>query len=208
MNEEPPQTSECLRRVQAGDSAALAALFDSYRVQLRRMVELRLDGRVAARLDPSDVLQEVYLDMAGQIAGYLRKPEVNFYVWLRGLAWERLLKLQRRHLGAECRAVGREQALPLESSSALAQQCLAPGTSPSGAMVQEELRHRVQLALAKLDEKDREVILMRDFEGMTNGEVAQTLGVSASGATMRYGRALYRLKEFLAADWPAGESKP
>ena len=172
------------------------------------MVELRLDGRLAARLDPSDVLQEVYLDMAGKIDGYLRQPKVNFYVWLRGLAWERSLKLQRRHLGAECRGVGREEALPLESSSALARQFLAPGTSPSDAMAQEELRHRVQLALAKLDEKDREVILMRDFEGMTNGEVAQTLGLKASTATMRYGRALYRLKEILTADWPTGESKP
>jgi RNA polymerase sigma-70 factor (ECF subfamily) len=172
------------------------------------MVELRLDARVAARLDPSDVLQEVYLDMAGKIEGYLRQPKVNFYVWLRGLAWERLLKLQRRHLGAECRAVGREEALPLDSSSALAGQCLAPGTSPSDAALKEELRHRVQLALAKLDEKDREVILMRDFEGMTNGEVAQTLGLKASTATMRYGRALYRLKEILTADWPSGESKP
>jgi RNA polymerase sigma-70 factor (ECF subfamily) len=172
------------------------------------MVELRLDSRVAARLDPSDVLQEVYLDMAGQIQGYLRQPKVNFYVWLRGLTWERLLKLQRRHLGAECRAIGRERALPLESSGALVSQLLTPGASPSGALVLEELRHRVQLALAKLDDNDREVILMRDFEGMTNGEVAQTLGLSASGATMRYGRALYRLKEILTADWPAGESKP
>ncbi len=75
-------------------------------------------------------------------------------------------------------------------------------------MAQEELRHRVQLALAKLDEEDREVILMRDFEGMTNGEAAQTLGLSASAATMRYGRAIYRLKEILTADWPSGESKP
>jgi RNA polymerase sigma-70 factor (ECF subfamily) len=208
MIEEPPHTSECLRRVGDGDTAALAVLFDSYRDQLHRMVELRLDGRVAARLDPSDVLQEVYLDMAGQIDGYLRQPQVNFYVWLRGLTWERLLKLQRRHLGAECRMVGREQALPLESSSAFARQLLATGASPSDDMVQKELRHRVQLALAKLDEKDREVILMRDFEGMTNGEVAQTLGLSASATTMRYGRALYRLKEFLTTDTPTGESKP
>jgi RNA polymerase sigma-70 factor, ECF subfamily len=208
MTQESPHTSECLNRVRAGDAAAMAALFGAYRAQLRRMVELRLDGRVAARLDPSDVLQEVYLDMAGQIDGYLRQPTVNFYVWLRGLAWERLLKLQRRHLGAECRAVGREEALPLDSSAALARQFLAPGTSPSEEMVKEELRRRVQQALAKLDENDREVILMRDFEGMTNGEAAQTLGLSASGATMRYGRALYRLKDILTADWPAGESRP
>jgi RNA polymerase sigma-70 factor (ECF subfamily) len=166
------------------------------------------DSRVAARLDPSDVLQEVYLDMAREINGYLREPKVNMYVWLRGLAWERLIKLQRRHLGAKCRAVGREEALPLEASSALARQAMAPGTSPSEELVQQELRHRVQQALTKLDERDREIILMRDFEGMTNSEVAQLLGLKASTATMRHGRALYRLKEILTTDWPSGESKP
>lgn len=208
MVDETPDTTECLHRVRTGDAAALAVLFESFRKQLRRMVELRLDGRLAARLDPSDVLQEVYLDMAGQIEGYLREPKVSVYIWLRGLAWERLLKLQRRHLGAECRAVGREQAFPLDSSAALARHLLAPDANPGDALVQEELRRRVQCALAKLDETDREIILMRDFEGMTNGEVAQTLDLSASGATMRYGRALFRLKEILTADWPSGESKP
>lgn len=208
MFEEVPHTTECLNRVRAGNTAALAELFECNRAPLRRMVELRLDARVAARVDPSDVLQEVYLDMAAQIDGYLHQPKVAFYVWLRGLTWERLLKLHRRHLGADCRAVSREQALPLDSSAALARQFLASGASPSEAQVQQELRHRVQQALAQLDDGDREVILMRDFEGMTNGEVAQLLGLTASGATMRYGRALFRLKEILTANWPTGESKP
>lgn len=208
MIDEAPNTINALDRYRGGDTAALALLFENCRPRLRRMVELRLDARLAARLDPSDVLQEVYLDIAGQIDGYLRAPKVNFYIWLRGLALERLLKLQRRHLGADCRAVGREEVFPLESSAALAKQLLARGPSPGDAVVKAELRRRVQLALAKLDDDDREIILMRDFEGMTNGEVAQTLGLSASGATMRYGRALFRLKEILNSDWPASESKP
>jgi RNA polymerase sigma-70 factor, ECF subfamily len=208
MTEEVPRTTECLNRIRAGDTAALAELFEAHRPQLRRMVDLRLDSHVAARLDPSDVLQEVYLDMAGQMDAYLRNPRVAFYVWLRGLTWERLLKLHRRHLGAGCRTVVREQALPLESSAALAGQLLARDASPSEALVKQELRRRVQQALAKLGEEDREVILMRDFEDMTNGEVAQALDLSASGATMRYGRAIFRLKEILSADWPEGESKP
>jgi RNA polymerase sigma-70 factor (ECF subfamily) len=208
MSTEPAHTTELLNRVRAGDTAAQAELFEAYRLRLRRMVDLRIDGRLAARLDPSDVLQELYLDVAAQMEAYLRQPRVDFYVWLRGLAWERLLKLHRRHLGAKCRAIGREQALPLDSSAALAEQFLARGVSPSEALLKEELRRRVQQALAKLEEEDREVILMRDFEDMTNGEVAQALDLGASGATMRYGRALFRLKEILSADWPAGESKP
>src|SRR5207244_2738412 len=109
-----PLTSQWLTRARGGDTAALAALFEYYRPRLRQMVRLRLDARLTARLDPSDVLQEVYLDVAGQIRAYLRRPRVAFYVWLRGLAWERLMKLHRRHLGAGCRAAGREQALPAE----------------------------------------------------------------------------------------------
>jgi len=206
--DESPQTSEWLTRVGAGQEGALAELFDHYRPRLRQMIRLRLDPRVAARLDPSDVLQEVYLDVAGQVRSYLARPSVAFYVWLRGLAWERLVKLHRRHLGAACRAVGREQPLPLESSAALASQLTAAGASPSAALAQEEVRRRVQAALARLGPDDREVILMRDFEDLSNNEVAQALGISASGATMRYGRALFRLKEALSAEWPSGESRP
>jgi RNA polymerase sigma-70 factor (ECF subfamily) len=103
------------------------------------MVRLRMDGRLAARVDVSDVLQEAYLDAARQVESYLRQPTVAFYVWLRGLAWERLLNFHRQHLGAQCRAVGREAPLPAESSLLLGQQLLAQGPSPSHALVKEEL---------------------------------------------------------------------
>ena len=205
--DESPQTARWLRRVSSGDPSALAELFTHYRARLRRLVQLRLDPRLAARLDPSDVLQEVYLDAAGQVEAYLRQPRVSFYVWLRGLAWERLLKLHRRHLGAACRAIGREQPLP-GGSSASAGGLAAGGTSPGEALVQEELRRRVSDALARLGDEDREVILMRDFEDLSNNEVAEALGLTPSGATMRYGRALFRLKEALKADRPAGDPTP
>ncbi len=208
MDEDSPQTQEWLHQLQGGDMQALGTLFDFYRGRLRQMVQLRLDKRLAARVDPSDVLQEVYLDAARQVAGYLRRPKVAFYVWLRGLARERVLKLQRRHVGAKRRSTEREQQLPLESSALLAQQFLAQGPCPSQALAKKELRRRVQRALAKLDPEDQEVILMRDFENMTNGEVAQVLGLGDSGATMRYGRALYRLKESLLADLNPGETNP
>lgn len=208
MNDDSPQTSRWLSRLRDGDTDALATVFNHYRLRLRQMVRLRMDPRLAARVDPSDVLQEVYLDVSRQIAGYLKQPKVCFYVWLRGLTWERLLKLQRQHLGAQRRAVGREISLPAESSAALAVLLISPKTSPSQALVRKELRQRVQQALARLTADDREIILLRDFEDLSNHEVAQALGLSDSAATMRYGRALYRLKEILTADWPAGESKP
>src|SRR5262249_1591667 len=155
--------------------------------------------RLAARIDASDVLQEAYLDAVRQVQGYLRQPQVSLYVWLRGLAHERLLNLHRQHLQAQCRAAQREMPLPAESSGVLAKPLLAPGLSPSQALLQEELRDRLQKALAALAPKDQEVLLMRHFEGMANGEVAQALGLSPSAATMRYGRALFRLKQLLLA---------
>jgi RNA polymerase sigma-70 factor (ECF subfamily) len=208
MIDESPQTVQWLERLRAGEKDALAVLFDHYRPRLRNMVQLRLDARVAARFDASDVLQEVYLDVAQQIGRYIDRPQVSFYIWLRGLTWERLLKLHRSHLGTARRAVVREQPLPAESSAALAGQLLAGGVSPSDMMVRDELRRRIQNALARLAPEDREVILMRDFEDMSNNEVAEALGLGPSGVTMRYGRAMYRLKEILVAEWPQGESQP
>jgi RNA polymerase sigma-70 factor (ECF subfamily) len=208
MMEEAPSISQWLDRCRQGDAEALAELFTHFRSRLRQMVECRIDRRLAARIDPSDVLQEVYLDVARQIEAYLDNPRVCVYVWLRGLTWQRLLKLQRRHAGAQRRAVGRELSLATEPSSMLAARLLAGGSSPSQALLKEELRQRLQAALARLGPDDREVILMRDFEDMSNGEVAQALGLSASGATMRYGRALIRLKEILEKDRPSGESMP
>jgi RNA polymerase sigma-70 factor (ECF subfamily) len=156
------------------------------------------------RLDPSDVLQEVYLDATRKIHGYLHDPRVSLFVWLRGLTFDRLLKLQRHHLGAQCRAADRELQLPERSSAALARQLLAPGVRPSTALLKAEIQDRVQQALNKLDPADREVILMRHFEEMSNNEVAEVLGLTVSGATMRHGRALSRLKQILKADLSSG----
>jgi RNA polymerase sigma-70 factor (ECF subfamily) len=193
-------TQRWLDDLRQGNADALAALLDYYRPRLRQMVRLRMDRQLAARVDPSDVIQEVYLDASRQIRAYLQECKVDFYVWLRGLAGQRLSNIRRQHLGAKRRSALREVALPAESSLLLAEQLLAGGTSPSRALLKRELRRRVQHALEKLQPDDREVILMRHFEEMSNREVAQAIGLSPSGATMRYGRALFRLKEILLAD--------
>ncbi len=206
MTTEPDEIQNLLRDLRRGDGDALAALLSHYRPRLRQMVRLRIDPQVAARVDPSDVIQEVYLEARRQIRAYLRNPKVVFYVWLRGLAGERLSNVHRQHLGAKCRTARREAPLPAGSSILLAEQLLAGGTSPSRAVLKKELRRRVQRALEKLRPDDREVIVMRHFEDMSNREVAQAIGLGASGATMRYGRALFRLKEILLAD--AAEEGP
>ena len=199
MSNQRLDTEMWLSRLRDGETAVLAELFGYYRPRLRRMLQLRIGRQLAVRVDPSDVLQEVYLDATNKVTHYLQDPGVSLFVWLRGLTFDRLLKLQRHHLGAERRAAERELRLPERSSAVLALKLLAPGGRPSSAAVQAELQGRVQRALNVLGQADREVILMRHFEEMSNKEVAEALGLTASGATMRHGRALSRLKEILEA---------
>jgi RNA polymerase sigma-70 factor (ECF subfamily) len=122
-----------------------------------------------------------------------------FRLWLRKTAYERLLMLQRHHLQAQRRAVDREVALPDRSSVQLFRQLLAPGSTPSQQLARAELARRVRQAVAQLVEIDREILLMRNLEGLSNHEVAQVLEIEPAAASQRYGRALLRLRKFLLA---------
>src|SRR5215469_6734506 len=173
MTDIATKTEDLLRRAKAGDVAALGTLFAHYRDRLRKMVRLRLDRRVAGRLDPSDVLQEAYLDVARRFPEYVAAPAVPFYVWLRGLTGQRLVDLHRQHLGAKMRDAGQEVALyrgalPQASSASLAEHLLAGLTSPTHAAVRAELQLKLQEALNGMDAIDREVIVLRHFEEMNN----------------------------------------
>ena len=208
MSSQSTDAEQWHRQLLGGKAEALAFLFNHYRPRLEGAVRLRMDSRVSSRVDPADVLQEVYLDAARQLAGYIRQPKVSFYIWLRGIALQRLSNIHRQHLRAKKRCRTQELPLPTESSAILARQLLTREASPSQALIKDELQSRVQGAMSVLDASDREVILMRHFETMSNGEVAQALGLSDSGATMRYGRALVRLKEILLTQGDGEESKP
>jgi RNA polymerase sigma-70 factor (ECF subfamily) len=190
-------TEALIERASRGDPSARQQLLARYRDRLCRMVAIRLDRRLAARLDPSDVVQEALLDAARQLSGYLRDRPLPFYPWLRRFAWEHLVKLHRRHLAARKRSAAREErqalALPDESALELAQSLAAPGTSPSNHVLREELRARVRAALARLPEGDREVLVLRHLEQLSTGEIAAVLGISEAAVKMRRTRALERL---------------
>jgi RNA polymerase sigma-70 factor (ECF subfamily) len=198
MATDPSDTPNLLRRAAAGDAQALGGLFDRHRDRLRRMVQVRLDRRLKGRIDPSDVLQEAYLEVARCLADYLRNPAVPFFLWLRYLTGMKLHALHRHHLGTKARAAGREVplhgALPRASSVSLAARLLGRLTTPSQAAVRAELWARVREALNGLEALDREVLALRHFEQLTNAETAQVLGLSETAASNRYVRALKRLK--------------
>jgi RNA polymerase sigma-70 factor (ECF subfamily) len=195
---------DLIERARAGDREALNALFARHHDRLRRMVEMRLDTRLQARIDASDVVQEAYLEVVGRLDEYLRDPKLPFFLWLRLVVGERLLKVHRQHLGTQMRDAGREVslyrgALPAASSSVLAAQLLGKRTSPTQAVLRAERILRLQEALNALDPVDREVLSLRHFEELTAAEAARVLGIEEPAAAKRYFRALKRLKEALAA---------
>ena len=200
MAEAEPDTAETqrlLERVQAGDADAADHLLARHRPFLHRVVELRLNLRLRARVDPSDVVQEAQLDAFRRLAEYVRRRPMPFRLWLRKTVNERLLKIQRRHLEAGCRAVGREVPLPDQSSLILGQQLLASGSTPSQRFDRSEFARRVRQAVARLPEADREVLVMRNFEGLSNPEIGYLLGLDAATVSRRHGRALLRLRKLL-----------
>jgi RNA polymerase sigma-70 factor, ECF subfamily len=185
-----------------GDGAACQELLARHRARLRQMVALRIDRRVAARVDPSDVVQEAFADAARKLPEYLRERPLPFYPWLRRLAWERLMKLHHRHIAADKRSVTRESPAPLPDESALqlAGLLLAPGPSPSERAQRQELCARVRAALGRLPERDREVLVLRYLEQMSTAEIAAVLGTTAGAVKVRHLRALERLRGLLPED--------
>jgi RNA polymerase sigma-70 factor (ECF subfamily) len=202
MTRQDNEPSDLLKRAAAGDQQALGELLARHRERLRRMVQLRMDRRLQGRLDPSDVLQETYFEVAGSLADYLRDPSMPFFLWLRLLTGRKLQALHRYHLGTQARDAGREVslyrgALPQASSVSLAAQLLGRLTSPSLAAVRAELQIRLQEALNSMDPLDREVLTLRHFEQLSNAETAQVLGIKEAAASNRFVRALKRLKQIL-----------
>ena len=200
MSEPTPDSEDTrvqLERAAAGDPAAFDELFARHRDFLRLVVQLRMDARVRARVDPSDVVQEAQLDAFRRLRDFLDRRPMPFRLWLRNTARERLLKVQRRHLEAGRRDAGREVPLPEHSSLLLAGRLLAGGSTPSQRLDRGETARRVREAVAALPEADREVLLMLNFEGLSNQEVAYLLGLDPATASKRHGRALLRLRQAL-----------
>jgi RNA polymerase sigma-70 factor (ECF subfamily) len=198
-------TEELLARAGAGDAAARNQLLDVHRARLRALVALRLPRRLAARIDPSDVVQETLVAADGRLADFLARRPLPYYLWLRDLALERLIDLQRRH-EAQKRTVRREEpaaALPDESMCELADRLAARGSSPSQGAQRAELRLRVRRALDRLGERDREVLVLRHLEQLATREIAAVLGLTESAVKVRHLRALQRLGELLG-DRPEG----
>jgi RNA polymerase sigma-70 factor (ECF subfamily) len=201
MSESTADDGDLLTRALGGDCGALAELFQRQRPRLEQMVRVRMDRRLQGRLDPADVLQEAYLDVARRFREYAADPTLPFFLWVRLLTGQRLIDLHRQHLGAKMRDAGLEVSLqhlvPQASSASLAELLLGRLTSATRAAIRAETQLRVQEALNAMDAIDREVLVLRHFEMLSNDETAQVLGLKPSAASNRHIRALKRLKEIM-----------
>ncbi|MEX0711230.1 MAG: sigma-70 family RNA polymerase sigma factor [Pirellulales bacterium] len=199
---DPQTTQELLAGARRGDAAAVNGLLDRHRAALRRMVALRMDRALERRVDASDIVQDALVEANRRLADYLADPRMPFHLWLRHIARDRLIDAHRRHRVAARRSLDREQPLhaagALDRSSVdLAGQIEDRELTPAAAATQHELERRFQAAIELLDETDREVVLLRHFEQLSNQETAEVLGLSQPAAGMRYLRAVRRLRALL-----------
>lgn len=202
MPADSPETLQLVERAAAGDADGWADLVERYRGRLQRMVAIRIDRRMQQRVNCSDVVQEAYLEAAEHLADYLRDPKMPFFLWLRGIAGNKLLELHRHHLGVKMRDAARDVGMHPggamhTTAFALADALMGDATAPDEAAMRREMKQRLEEALESLDPLDREVLALRHFEQLSNAEVAQALQIEVSAASKRYMRALKRLKGVL-----------
>ena len=188
-------TDRLIQQAIAGDTAAADQLFDNYRVYLRKVIDLRMDDELRVRVDPSDVVQQTQLVASQRMDDFLARRPTSFRIWLRRKALEQLVDIRRRHLTAAKRSVRREVMLSDRSSLAIARSLFLE--APSQRIRRQEQAERVRAAMRTLSERDREVLLLRHVEELSNREVAEVLQMDTGTASQCYGRALRRLREKL-----------
>jgi RNA polymerase sigma-70 factor (ECF subfamily) len=202
---EHEKTQELLGGIRSGNGDAVNHLLERHRDAVRRLVQMRLDARVQRRVDVSDVVQDVFVEAHRRLAEFVETSPMPFHLWLRQIAQDRIIDAHRRHRASAKRSVDREQAMHVpagmdRSSIELAAQLVDPELTPAAAATQQEMAQRVEAAIAELPEQDAEIIVMRHYEHLSNQEIAVALGLTEPAASMRYLRAVRRLREVLGGD--------
>ncbi|MGL6072576.1 MAG: sigma-70 family RNA polymerase sigma factor [Fimbriiglobus sp.] len=199
------ETDQLLQAAREGQPGAVDALLAKLREPLRRVVNLRMDPMLARRVDASDIVQDVLIEANQRLTDYLKNPAMPFHLWLRHIAQDRIIDAHRRHRQAQRRSMDREQPLTApawaeESSTSLVAQLIDPEQTPATEAIQAELARKLANAVNELSPDDREIILMRHQEQLSNQDVAKMLSITEAAASMRYLRALRRLRTVLLPD--------
>jgi RNA polymerase sigma-70 factor, ECF subfamily len=191
-----------LAQLRTGGEEALVKLFRKHHDRLVKMVRARVDARLRRRLDYEDVLQDAYLILARRMTPFVADARVPVFVWMRAAVEQALIDAHRRHFGAQMRdarvEVGQHAGSGLlANSDVFIEQFAADLTTPSQALARDEQVAQLTEAFSKLSTLDQEILSLRHFEELTNGEVAAALELSTTAASNRYIRALTRLRQML-----------
>jgi RNA polymerase sigma-70 factor (ECF subfamily) len=202
---EQQPTEQLLKQAIKGDDSAVNQLMDRHRNSLRQLIRMRLDQKIQKRVDVSDVLQDVLVEANRRLMRYLNNPIMPFHLWLRQIAKDRIIDAHRRHRVSAKRSIDREQQMVAprgydQSSIHLASLLGDPQLTPAASALQKEMARKVEAAIAELEPKDCEIIVMRHYEHLTNQEIGQALDLTEPAASMRYLRAIRRLKAILQND--------
>lgn len=206
---ESDKTQKLLSIARDGDAGAVNELLERHRNAVRRMIDLRMDQVLKRRVDASDIVQEVMIDANRRLQDYLANPVMPFHLWLRQMAKDRLIDAHRRHRQTARRSMDREQPLVSaasnESSVDLLGQLSDQELTPAAAATWHELQARFEDACRRLDDMDQEIVFMRHFEHMTNSDAAEALELTPQATSMRYLRAMRRLRKLMEGDDPDRE---
>ena len=202
------QELEALQAAGSERDAVLGDILEGHRRRLLKMVNMRLDPKLRARVSPSDVIQETFVEVSTRVGDYLDDPKMPFFLWLRLLTAQKMVTLYRHHAGVQKRDVRKQvplqrRAFPDASSVVMAAELAGNLTSPSGGIMRVEARRQIEEALDQMNPQDRDVLVLRHFEELSNAEAARELGIQESAASKRYLRALQRMRKILS-DTEAG----
>lgn len=202
MTEYSENPEDYAAQMRAGSKEALAALFSEYKDRLQKIVQFRLDYRLAGRISESDVLQEAYLTAATRLDHFSSHTEMSPFLWMRLIVGQQLTNLYRQHITAGKRDARKEVSLQTpahsaQTSVAIAAHLVAGATGVSEIIAKAERVERLESTLNQMDPVDREVIALRHFEELSNIETSQVVGIEPAAASKRYIRAMARLAELM-----------
>lgn len=175
------------------------ALLFAQRDSLRRMIGMRLDPAISSREDASDIVQNVMIEAHRRLGEYLKKPTMPFLLWLRHIAMDHIIEAHRRHRQAQRRSLDREQSIHSslgkdDSDADLGDPFVDRAMTPASAAIQSEIRNRIEESIEAMPEEDRLILRLRHKDQLSNQEVAVILKISEAAASMRYLRAIRKLK--------------
>ncbi len=195
-----PDVEELLSAARFGQKDSLGQLLQLYRNYLTVLAAAQLDGRLRRRMNPSDLVQEAMLAANRDFEKFRGCSEREFLAWLRQILINCLHHAIETHLHAKRRdircEVSMEQVCSAMDRSAInfAHVLADPGPSPSAPMRQRERAVALADQLAKLRPEYRDVIVLRNLQGLPFEEIADRMNRKPSAVRMLWLRAIDKFK--------------